>query len=73
MHTLRQLDLSFNTIGASGFLKLVSRLKKSSVLTSLNVSGNDLDDTNEKFANLEKFLSRNESLKVLIMSDCRLS
>ena len=32
-----------------------------------------MDDTNERFVNLEKFLTRNESVKTLMMSDCRLS
>ena len=73
MHTLRQLDLSHNNIGAAGFLKLLSRLKKSMALTTLNLSGNDLVDTTERFINLEKFLARNESTKTLNLSDCRLS
>lgn len=71
-HMLRSLDLSYNNISSAGFLKLLSRLKKSTALTNLNVSGNDLGDTSERFVNLEKFLSRNESCKTLNLSDCRL-
>ena len=71
-HVLRSLDLSYNNISSGGFLKLLSRLKKSTALTHLNVSGNDLGDTTERFVNLEKFLSRNESCKTLNLSDCRL-
>jgi len=40
---------------------------------NLNVAGNDLGDVSERFVNLEKFLSRNESCKTLNLSDCRLS
>ena len=72
-HTLRSLDLSYNTIGAAGLLKLMSRFKKSTALTSLNFSGNDFGDISERFVNLEKFLSRNESCKTLNLSDCRLT
>jgi len=72
-HQLRNLDLSGNSIGASGFLKLLSRLKKSTALTTLNLSGNDLTDSKDKFVNLEKFLGRNESCKTLLLNGCKLS
>lgn len=43
-HVLRNLDLSFNDIGSTGFLKLLSRLKKSTALKTLNLSGNNLSE-----------------------------
>ena len=69
---LRSLDLSNNEIGSAGFLKLLSRLKKSTALTTLNLSGNNFGEGQEKFINLEKFLSRNESCTLLQLSACKL-
>lgn len=69
---MRALDLSNNLINSSGFLKLMSRLKKSTSLFSLNFSHNDLSEEQEKFINLEKFLSRNESCTSLYLSGCKL-
>ena len=43
-HLLRSLDLSYNDIGSAGFLKLLSRLKKSTALTTMNLSGNDFSE-----------------------------
>lgn len=39
----------------------------------MNFSGNDLGEPTERFINLEKFLSRNESCKNLILNDCQIS
>lgn len=72
VHVLRNLDLSYNEIGSAGALKLLSRLKKSTALKTLNLSGNDLSDEQEKFINLEKFLSRNESCAHFILNGCKL-
>lgn len=71
-HHLRSLDLSNNLIHSPGFLKLVSRLKKSTALFQLNFSFNDLSEEQEKFINLEKFLSRNESCLNLQLNGCKL-
>ena len=71
-HLLRVLDLSYNELGSAGVLKLLSRLKKSTELASLNFSGNDLMENQEKFINLEKFLSRNESCVHLQLNNCQL-
>lgn len=60
-HIMRVLDLSSNKVGSQGFSKLLSRLKKSMALHSLNFSHNDLADSSEKLPSLEKFLHRNES------------
>ena len=64
-HVLRMLDLSNNEIGSAGLLKMLSRLKKSTSLATLNLSGNNFGEGQEKFINLEKFLSRNESCTLL--------
>ena len=69
---LRSLDLSYNEIRSDGFLKLLSRLKKSSALRSLNLSGNDLSENQAHFVNLEKFLRRNESCISLQLNACKL-
>ena len=71
-HILRYLDLSYNKICSAGFLKLLSRLKKSTALVSLNFSGNDLSENQDKFVNLDKFLSRNESCLHLTLNECNL-
>ena len=71
-HYLRALDLSNNLIDSSGFLKLMSRLKKSTALYTLNFSYNDFSEEQEKFINVEKFLSRNESCLNLYLNGCRL-
>lgn len=49
---MRSLDLSHNNISTTGFLKIVSRLKKSTALLNLNVSHNDFSQGQEKFATL---------------------
>ena len=69
---LRSLDLSYNEIRSDGFLKLLSRLKKSSALRSLDLSGNDLSENQAHFVNLEKFLRRNESCTCLQLNACKL-
>ena len=51
----------------------MSRFKKSTSMLMLNFSGNDFGEISERFVNLEKFLSRNESCKMLNLSDCRLT
>ena len=71
-NVLRLLDLSYNSLGSQGFLKLLSRLKKSTALTTLNFSGNDFSEEQEKFVNLEKFLTRNESCTNLLLNECKL-
>lgn len=71
-HLLRSLDLSHNEFGSTGCLKLLSRLKKSTAIVTLNLSGNDLSEDHERFISLEKFLSRNESCKHLLLNNCRL-
>ena len=53
-------------------MKLLSRLKKSSALTYLNISGNDLSESQEKFQSLQKFIGRNESCQQLLMNGCML-
>ena len=60
-HVLRHLNVSYNKIASPGMMKLLSRLKKSSALTYLNISGNDLSESQEKFHSLQKFIGRNES------------
>ena len=69
---LRSLDLAYNEIRSDGFLKLLSRLKKSSALLSLNLSGNDLSENQAHYVNLEKFLRRNESCTSLQLNACKL-
>ena len=49
---MRSLDLSHNNISSTGFLKIVSRLKKSTAFLNLNVSHNDFSKGQEKFATL---------------------
>jgi len=71
-HILRSLDLSYNDIASAGFVKLLSRFKKSTSLNMLNFSGNSFVENQEKFINIEKFLSRNESCKLLQLSGCKL-
>ena len=69
---MRSLDLSHNNISTTGFLKIVSRLKKSTALLNLNVSHNDFSQGQEKFATLQKFLYRTDSCRTLNMSGCKI-
>ena len=50
----------------------MSRLKKSPAITSLNFSGNDLSEDQDRFTSVDKFLSRNQSCTLLTLTGCKL-
>jgi Leucine-rich repeat (LRR) protein len=62
-YNLKYLDLSHNNIREAGFCDIVSTLKSSVALQTLNVNGNDLQKTDKKtiFSHLAAFLSVNKS------------
>jgi len=67
---LRYLDISNNSIGSMGFLKVCGRLKKSLTLINFNVSSNDLSEKPASFQQLENILSKNKNLQFLNMTNC---